>query len=94
MTVNDFSIIFAILNVAFKRYNEKYNLAKDQKEFSEFKEPSFDDIILESTRDVLGDGNFYFIDSERKVYEPIGNNRCFAVWPNLDSYQESHKEGS
>lgn len=58
-----------------------------------FEEPSFDDIMLESARDVFGDGNFYFIDSEGKVHESIGDG-CFAIWPNLDSYQKSHKEGS
>ena len=32
MTINDFS---AILDVVYERYNEKFNLAKDQKDFSE-----------------------------------------------------------
>lgn len=55
------------------------------------KKPNLNEIMLTSAYDIFGDGNFYFIDSEGKVHESIGGG-CFAIWPDIDSYQESHKE--
>ncbi len=54
-------------------------------------EPRLNDLMISSAYETFGDGNFYFIDSEGKVHESIGGG-CFAIWPDIDSYQESHKE--